>query len=175
MTAVDHQQIRQHIKPGVTRLKPRKPSGQRLAHRDQVVAARFGMNTEPPVCFFIGLAVLKDDHGRDRIPPLQVRVIKALQPAGNALQAQNGAKLYERALSALPCPLLQCGVLFKRIDAVAIGQLRKLSLIAALRPVQMDPAPGAFGKPQRNGLHIRRIGMQQNFRGEGGDLQIILL
>ena len=174
--AVDDEQVGETVKAGAAALETCKAPGQRFAHGHEVVAFGFRADPEPPVGLPVRLAVGEHDHGRHGVAPLDVRVVKAFQPGGDALQPQHAGQLRQRAFAALPRARLQGGVLFERVHAVAIGQPGKLGLVAALRHV-----PGvSYGRRAHRARRRWRPmsaarAVQQDLRRERGHFQIVLL
>ena len=102
-------------------------------------------------------------------------VVKAFHALRQGFQSQNSRQLRKRALAALPGPLLQRGVLFQRVDAVAVAQAGKLRLVAPLRPVQANAAAPGRGQPGLNLRKLRGLAVYENLRRDAVRLRIVLL
>src|SRR4029077_13738540 len=101
---------------------------------------------EPPVLAGAGLAVLEDDHAADRLAPLEVADVVALDARWGSRQSERIGELLEgcQRLAVVRHPA--CLLPRERLTGVPRGQCQQLPLLAALRDAHVDMATSALGE-----------------------------
>src|SRR4030042_6928047 len=117
---------------------------QHLVHHAVIIGALDRSDLEMEITLLYRTPIFKGDHGSHRVPALEVRDVKGLDPSRDSAEVESLLQLFKDLPLSFPDPGLRCVELFR----VFTGHLNEVLPISSHRNEDPDLLPLEFGKPR---------------------------